>query len=470
MSQSELDELSPRTKTEIHPDAESGADLVSSRPFLTLVLAADRPLSGGARFELSGVDQVTIGRGRRLPEDDSPISAERNGGRDRGMKIAAGGEYLSAEHARIARLEGEWTIENLSTRNSVTVNGARIEQRTPLSPGDLIAFGRLFWIFDFDETRECPDVVTDGIAGDRAAFFSLIPTLAQRFEALRAEGPRDSVITLVGETGTGKEVLARALHAASGRRGPYFAVNCAAIPRTLIESELFGHVKAAFSGAVADRPGYIREANGGTFLLDEVIDAPPEVQVALLRVIQEREVMPVGARRPEKIDVRFLAAAQRPLGDAVAKDQFRADLQGRLEGIVFELAPLRERIADIGLLVANMLRDLGVSRADRPRFSYIAADALLRHDWPLNIRELANAVRRGWDSARDGEIREADLRIPIPKPDARSARSRQRDLLLSHLRAAKGNVAETARRMGRTRPTVYQWLRQFDLDPTKFRG
>src|SRR5437764_2480355 len=152
---------------------------------------------------------------------------------------------------------------------------------------------------------------------ETTGFLTLVPSLEQKLARLRREAKRNTSITLVGETGTGKEVLAKAVHGASGRTGPYLAVNCGAIPKDLIQSELFGHAKGAFSGATEARGGYVRDAHQGTLLLDEIVAAPPPVQVALLRAIQEKAVTPVGSTKPFPVDVRFIAAAQKPLSDAV---------------------------------------------------------------------------------------------------------------------------------------------------------
>src|SRR5262249_4252107 len=159
-------------------------------------------------------------------------------------------------------------------------------------------------------------------------------------------------ILLLGETGTGKEVLARSLHALSQRPGPFIAVNCGAIPENLVEGQLFGHVRGAFSGALKDEPGLVRAAQGGTLLLDEIGDLPASSQAALLRVLQESEVRPVGSTQTVKVDVRIIAATHRPLESLIKGNAFRHDLYARLAGFRFELAPLRKRKVDLGLLIA----------------------------------------------------------------------------------------------------------------------
>jgi sigma-54 dependent transcriptional regulator, acetoin dehydrogenase operon transcriptional activator AcoR len=190
--------------------------------------------------------------------------------------------------------------------------------------------------------------------------------------------------------------------------------------------------------------------------------------VALLRAIQERAVVPVGSTRSHSVDVRFIAAAQRPLSEAVEAGDFRSDLQGRLEAMVFELPPLRERVEDLGILIATTLRALGVAEKDDPRLSLPAAKCLLRYEWPRNIRELAQAIDVAWGGARNGEIGDGDL--PKPKVEDGTPRSRLKQQFIAHLRAARGNITEVARKMGRTRPLVYHYLKKFDIDPESFRS
>lgn len=450
-----------RTELELDPIARD----IRARPFLFLVLEAERPLAGGARFALESLDEILVGRGD--PGAGRRTSRGTVDGKRR-LTVRTGGQFLSKEHALLRRQGGQaWTIEDLGSRNGVVVNGAQIEGQTALGPGDLISLGRVFFVFELDEAEQADDFDAEDVTVQPVGFLSLLPSLTERLARLRQEAPRNTSITLIGETGTGKEVLARAIHGASGRSGPYLAVNCGAIPRELIQSELFGHVKGAFSGATGSA-GYVRDAQQGTLLLDEIVSAPPAVQIALLRAIQERAVVPVGSTRPHPVDVRFIAAAQRPLSEAVEAEEFRADLQGRLEALVFELPPLRERLEDLGILIATTLRALGVKEKDNPRLSLPAATRLLRYDWPRNVRELAQAIDVGWGGARNGEIGDGDL--PKPRAQEGTPHSRLKQQLIAHLRAARGNVADVARKMGRTRPLVYHYLKKFEIDPESFRS
>lgn len=435
------------------------------RTFLYLVLEADRPLVGGARFGLDDLDEVLVGRN----EPSAGRQSERSivGGKRR-LTVRTSGSFLSKEHAAFRRTARGWEIEDLRSKNGVTVNGSTIQAPTLLRLGDLVSLGRLFFIIDSDVIEAVEDLSAEDVGAELAGFLTLIPGLGRRLKRLRQEAPRATAITLIGETGTGKEILAKAIHAASGRTGPYIGVNCGAIPRDLIQSELFGHLKGAFSGATDNRAGYLRDAHQGTLLLDEIVAAPEEVQVALLRAMQERAVTPIGGTRPQQVDVRFIAAAQKPLAEVVASGRFRADLRARIEAFRFELPPLRERTEDIGIFVASALRTLGLTEKDKPRLSPQAAVRLLRYDWPHNIRELAQAVHVAWGSALDGEIGEEDL--PKPRAEEQAPQPRLKEQIVAHLKATRGNVAEAARRMGRSRFYMYEQIRKLDIKPESFRS
>jgi transcriptional regulator with PAS, ATPase and Fis domain len=445
------------------------AERLVTRPFLFLVLEADRPLAGGARFSIGGADEVVIGRGPRRE-----ATRAKTGGKTR-LTVTANSTFLSSSHARLREEREGWTIEDLGSRNGVFVNGRQVT-RAVLGPGDVVALGRVFFLVEYHEVQESSDADpsagdadigdADAAAGETPGLLTLLPGLAARIEQLRFEARRNTMMTVVGETGTGKEVLARAIHRLSARPGPYVAINCGSIPRELIQSELFGNVKGAFSGATGS-PGYVRDAHQGTLLLDEIVAAPPEVQVALLRVLQEKVVTPVGSTRAHPVDVRFVAAAQRPLAEAVAAGGFRKDLQGRLEAFVFELPPLRERAEDLGVLLGSCLRAAGATAQDAPRLTPEAALRLLSHDWPLNVRELAHAVERSWARAKGGVIDESELPKPKPLP---TETADIKDQLVASLRTTRGNVAETARRMGRARPLVHRWIKRFGIDLDSFRS
>ena len=284
----------------------------------------------------------------------------------------------------------------------------------------------------------------------------------------------DAPVVILGETGSGKEVLARVLHASSPRADRAFvAVNCGAMPAELIESEFFGHVRGAFSGAVAEKRGLFEEAAGGTILLDEIADLPLPMQVKLLRVLQGGEVRRVGANRSSAVDVRVIAATHRDLGFLVKAGSFREDLYYRLKVFTFRLPPLRERVEDILPLAVDILVHLPGSAE---RFSPCAERALLDHSWPGNVRELGNAVRHAGALARGKCVELEDLpdelqrKVPL-LPDPPSLRPHPASLeplavverrhILSVVAACGGNHAEAARVLGIARNTLWRKLEAY---------
>lgn len=289
----------------------------------------------------------------------------------------------------------------------------------------------------------------------------------------------EAPVLIEGETGTGKELVARALHRHSARSGgPFVALNCAAIPKELLESELFGHVKGAFTGAQADRPGCFRAAEGGVLLLDEIGDMALDVQAKLLRALQESEVTPLGSHRPVKVNVRVVAATHRDLAAAVREGRFREDLRFRLDVLHIVLPPLRERLADIVPLAEHFLRRAAAPQPAR-RLSAEAARALLDHPWPGNVRELRNAMERCQALQRGAVVSAADLDLradtgavaaaaalpaawldaPLPEAVERLER-----LMLEHaLRQSDGNRSQAARRLGIHRQLLYSKLAQYGL-------
>ncbi|WP_322102259.1 sigma-54 dependent transcriptional regulator [Paraburkholderia sp. J41] len=295
----------------------------------------------------------------------------------------------------------------------------------------------------------------------------------------RAAGTNSTVL-ITGETGTGKEVAARVLHRASARSGGAFvAVNCAAIPPDLLESELFGHARGAFTGAHADRRGRFEEAHGGTIFLDEIGDMPLAMQAKLLRVLQERQIVPLGTNRPLAVDVRVVAATHRDLPAMVAAGAFRQDLSYRLSVIPLHMPPLRERVADILPLAEHCLANLaGPGEAARKHLSADAQRLLVGFSWPGNVRELANAVERAhalapaalltredfaflFDPARNDADTLPPGLIDLPLNDA--LLKLERALIVRALALADGNRAEAARRLGISRQSLYARLANLGL-------
>ena len=267
-------------------------------------------------------------------------------------------------------------------------------------------------------------------------------------EMIRIVARRRSTVLLLGETGTGKEAVARAIHEASGRNGrELISVNCAAIPETLIEAELFGHTKGAYTGAVASRLGYFERASGSTLLLDEIGEMPLSVQTKLLRVLQEREVQRVGGSEPIKVDCRVIAASNADLTSDVHTKRFRADLFYRLSVVVLNLPPLRERIEDIPALVDHFVER--VCRAEGLPACHVAADALMKlaeHDWPGNVRELEHRVESAVVMGEGRRVLTADD-FPVLKARAACASAPCASAAYPFLPEAGLDMEETMRRL-----------------------
>jgi DNA-binding NtrC family response regulator len=298
----------------------------------------------------------------------------------------------------------------------------------------------------------------------------------------------DVGILILGESGTGKEVVARSVHRASPRRAkPFVALNCGAIPESLIDSELFGHTKGAFTGAATARPGVFVEADGGTLFLDEIGDMPLPVQARLLRVLQEHEVRPIGAQGVRSVDVRVIAATHVQLQAAVDSGRFRTDLYYRLNVVTLTLPSLRERKDDLALLAAHFLRKHGGDPP--PHLTAAAFEALVAYNWPGNVRELENTIM-GAIALRQGEaidlsslpvrvlesarpVAPAAAVIDVDQPLADAKRKAMNDFekayLLRVLDATKGNVAEAARRTGVDRSNFRRLLHRYGIDPESFR-
>lgn len=282
-------------------------------------------------------------------------------------------------------------------------------------------------------------------------------------------------VLVVGESGTGKELVARAIHAYSRRAGrPFVPINCGAIAESLLESELFGHVRGAFTGAIADTKGIFEQANGGTVLLDEVAETSPALQVKLLRTLEDGEVRPVGASRTIKVDVRVIAATNIDLEQAVAAQRFRQDLYYRLSVIVIKVPPLRERRADLPLLI-DQFRQNACARAGRQvEFTQGVVEALSAADWPGNVRELENTVERLVLFSRGSTVDVPDLPAPF-REAARPSLERlfvglptldqlERRYLIHVLDEVKGNRTRAAEVLGIDRRTLYRMAERFGID------
>lgn len=283
--------------------------------------------------------------------------------------------------------------------------------------------------------------------------------------------PSDVSVLITGESGTGKEVIADLIHTLSPRnKGPFIKINCAALPRELIESELFGSVKGAFTGAQGDREGLFRQAEGGTLLLDELSEMPIDTQSKLLRVLQEKEVRPVGGRTSYKTDCRILAATNRRVEDAIKEGKLREDLYYRISAIAVCLPPLRDRREDILPLARAFLKRFA-SQADRPMvdFTPAAADRIRACDWPGNVRQLQNEVQRAVLMSEGKNIDVQDLSITDAKANELDDQNltlmeaMERNKIVEVLRDTNGNKLETARRLGIGRQTLYNKIKAYAI-------
>ncbi len=287
------------------------------------------------------------------------------------------------------------------------------------------------------------------------------------FHMIRRVAPTDSTVLITGETGTGKELAARAIHALSRRRHrPFVAVNCAALPESLLESELFGHERGAFTGATERRIGRLELAHGGTLFLDEIGEVSPAVQVKLLRVLEERELVRVGGTQVVRLDVRVVAATNAALEQSVAEGRLREDLFYRLHVVPLVMPPLRERMEDLPLLVAHLLGRL--PDGARLRLSMAALHRLASHHWPGNVRELRNVLERAALLATGPVIEPEDLqfaqvnRPPVYVP-TRPLDMVEREAILAALEATGWNKRAAARQLGIAKSTLHEKLRKWSV-------
>jgi two-component system response regulator GlrR len=290
--------------------------------------------------------------------------------------------------------------------------------------------------------------------------------------------PTDSTAFIHGESGTGKELVARAIHCSSKRKDkPFVAVNCAALPETLLESELFGHQKGAFTGAVKSSRGLFVQAHTGTIFLDEIGDMPLAIQAKLLRVLQERQFHPVGGDAPVQVDVRVIVATNKDLAEGVRQGLFREDLYYRIHVIPILLPPLRGRREDIPLLVEHFLRKYGASM-DKPVRAVApgAMQRLLGHDWPGNVRELENAIEYAVAMTREDIIPEAlfpGLADVMPREGIKSLKqardSFEKEYLCGLLEITNGTVSAAATLAGKYRADFYQLLKKHGIDPAAYK-
>jgi two-component system response regulator AtoC len=407
-------------------------------------------------------------------------------GRDPGCDLAIEHASLSRRHA-VLRLGLPVTIQDLGS-----TNGTRVARRTSRGgPPIVLEHGETFHIGGFAFNVVAADSSTSSTTSrsgrDRLRVED--PTEAGAHGFVREVAVSSTSVLIQGESGVGKDVLAETLHVWSGRTGDLARVNCAALAEPLIESELFGHEKGAFTGASSTKVGLLESAQGGTVFLDEIGELPPGIQAKLLRAIESREILRIGSIRPTQIDVRFIAATNRDLPLEVAAKRFRHDLYFRLDGITLVIPPLRERRDQIALLATRFLA-AAAKRAGRAD-ARLAPDAiahLAAHDWPGNVRELKAVIERGLLLSRHGEVGARHLAFSprvdglnggaAPPVAANAAPSGgdgpllvrltveeriQREQLIQALETAAGNQSRAAKALGISRATVVHRIRLFQL-------
>lgn len=432
---------------------------------VVVAMECRRPLATGMRLSLAGVDEVRIGRG-------ADRQADRVGRR---IDLRIGDIDLSRQHVWLRRNMAGWELSDVGSKNGTVLNGSTARIAT-LADGDVIEIGATFLVFR-DEDASC-QAQGDLDLTKRNDLPAAFRTMSSDFERTifdvekiaRSEVP----VLVLGKTGTGKELIARAIHERSGRRGAFVAINCGALPKQLIESELFGYRRGAFSEAKDDRVGLVKRADGGTLFLDEIAELPPESQVALLRVLQEGEVRPIGSTETLRVDVRIVAATHQDLPGRIAEGRFRQDLYARLAGFEVSLPPLRDRKEDVGTLIASILPRI-CEAPERIKFHRVAARSLHRYSFPNNIRELEQALRSAIVLADGCEIRVEHLPAAIRNqtpPRSETTHPGDPELherLVALLREHHGNVAAVGRAMDKAPLQIRRWCSRLGIQVPTYR-
>ena len=374
---------------------------------------------------------------------------------------------MSARHAEIRIEGGRAFVRDLASDGGTRVNGEALLGKRVLDAGDVLRMGDTLFVYAPSAAVALAEPPSE-LVGESASLVAVR-------RSIEAVASHKHTVVVTGETGTGKEVVARVLHERSGRPGPYVAVNCGAFAEGLLPSDLFGHVRGAFTGAVAEQQGLFRAAKGGTLLLDEVAEISLGLQANLLRVLEMREVRPVGSTRDIAIDVRVVATTNRELMALVQERAFRSDLYSRLAQWTIRLPPLRERRDDIPALTRELL---GRCDAAGRALTTDLAEALLLHEWPLNVRGLFNVlaiaaicVPAGEPLSLGTEVRTAlwTSRTLATIPDEKGPLVVDKEGLEQLLERFHGGVTAAARHLGVTRPKLYRLLRVRGVVPSSFR-
>lgn len=428
---------------------------------------------GGAQTSTSEVRGLVV----LFPGESAtffPVEQEASVGRDPSCEVALDAGQVSRRHLVIRRNGPVSVVEDLGSRNGSYCDG-QLFGKTSLTHQSVLRIGSAVLLWHAAE-------------GAPANFSELAPglfggsTLAARLAQLHQVAASRLSVILRGASGCGKERVARAIHARSGRTGRFVGVNCATIPEQLADSQLFGHKRGAFTGAERGEAGYLAAADGGTLFLDEVLELSAPVQAKLLRALQEREYVPVGETKPVPFDARVVVSTQSSLSEAAARGRFREDLFARLNGYEVTLPLLRERREDIVFLFRHFLA--AAYRGNAPRLDARAVETLSIYAWPQNVRELENLAQRvAVLHPEAGELQLKQLLPELPLSDAEHSRaarsdsqsdaadSQPQDLrrLLSALSAREGNVVKVADELGISRARAYRWIAAAGIDVQRYR-
>jgi transcriptional regulator of acetoin/glycerol metabolism len=422
------------------------------QPALFVGIVADAPRTPQARISLAGIDRVEIARGEGRKVERKTIDGVAV------VIVTLSDPRMSTKHARLSRLGTTWVVEDVGSKNGTWIGSQRVT-RKPLIDGEAIVVGHTALVFRTEGGEDgdfagVPPQLLPGIA-------TLSPALAQRYQELATAAKSSAPVQVSGPAGTGKELIARAVHELSGRAGRFIAVNCGAMPSAQLDAEL---------------SGLIGDASGGTLFLDEIGQLSTGSQGELLRALDG--------------DLRMISASHRDLDIEVTANRFRADLRARLVGATIELPPLRDRLEDLGLIVATLLDRLAPSRAIT--FSVDALGALYAHDWPLNIRELERSLSAALAVASDrieishlpasvGDTESIDDeealapfgshpivgvtpgQVSAPAPQLSEADRVLRDKLVETIARHGGNLAAVARELGKDRTQIRRWMKRFAL-------
>lgn len=363
---------------------------------------------------------------------------------------------ISSRHCRLRVEGGRMLVEDLGSKNGIFVGGGRIP-RAHLTPGSSFVIGKA--VVSCNTTRCLDDLREDAVVEPMPGVIAGSANMRRIINEVRRLATIKAPVLLRGETGTGKDVLARALHSAGPRKSqPFIALNVGALPRELAEAELFGHERGAFTGAVAARDGAFIEADRGTLFLDEIAELAPDLQVKLLRILEDFQVRRIGGRGSRKVDVRVVSATWAPIERGIGDGSFRPDLYQRLAVFIVDVPPLRERRGDIAALAERMLRDLRDEVGPR-ELSSAAAARLAAYKWPGNVRELRNVIYRAAVSANGRHIRASDVAASLAIARGASRASISPEEARAFVEQNPGNMSAAARKLGVPRSTLRGWLK-----------